>query len=381
MLDGLKDALAAIILWFRGVGMGDRLDARATGRGTPGDAHEPGAPEADGGRAPTRQRAEGEETGTAPPLDDLIAAHARAEHGTGMLKADDPDDGEGNGGPRRAPTTREWMTALLDDHGIAGGAGGLAELAGPGTKGTGLLNLPGGGPAIAGRSATGPLAPGQRLPMLELVGNPRPETLAALRNFPPGLVVPGTPEYRELVHVVFDTGKLHLLQRLAAEPLFPYACRMWKPGRRDANLELAHALHERLGKLMGSLFNFDPAPLATGTAMQRRLHACYDETTGQLYLSGRHLAGTLPDLMEAMAHQQTHCLQHAFVKRLAEGADLSDAHRALVGVWTDDFKRWQHTCLPLGIGYHALDLGRSVGKLFQAMEVEERLNPSGPTPA
>ena len=194
---------------------------------------------------------------------------------------------------------------------------------------------------------------------------------AALRAFPAGTIPPGTPEQRELVHAVFDRQKVHLLQRIAAEPLFAYGCRRWQPGRKDQNLELAQVLHERLAKLMGSLYDFDPAPLATGTAMPRRMHACYDETSGQLFLSDRHLNGTVGDFMEALAHQQAHCLQHGLIRRLAE-LPVGEPRQVIARAWAADFERWGTTCLPLSIGYFAHDLGGAVGKLVRGIDLEER---------
>jgi hypothetical protein len=337
----LVEAVMMLALWIRGVAMGDRVVPKEGPREL----------------EKTIPAAEPE------PLEVADAPKTRAarEAAIAALARQAPTQPLEDLGATAPPSRDAWIAAMLEEHGIENGTartGVLEPSRGPSGHGTG---------GIAGRGSH--LLPGERIALIALRGNPDEETLRALRAFPMHEAVPGTPEYRELVHGVFDRAKLRLLQRLAEEDLFPYAVRQWKPGpqHRQNNLEIVHAVHARLGTLMGGLFDFDPAPLGSAVGLPATLHACYDEKRRELFLGVRHLNGSLADLMEALAHQQVHCMQHQYIDR----AEHPEALQPLVAAWRADFKQWGQTCRPLGIGYHAIDLGRSVGRLFSDLAVRE----------
>ncbi|MDB5098966.1 MAG: hypothetical protein JWM80_3387 [Cyanobacteria bacterium RYN_339] len=366
MFKRLAEDFTALALWIRGAAMGHRakpkplapsppageVPVRAEGVQRPADSaanltsSEEQSPELRSGpsamkASPAAIKPDAPRTQAA--RDAAIAAAAR--------QTPDPNEDLGT---EAAPSRDAWITAMLAEHGMAGG-----------TAATGALDPgnapPAGGTGVIPGRGTQQL-PGERIALIELRGTPDEATLRALRAFPMHQAVPGTPEYRELVHGCFDRTKLRLLQRLAEEDLFPYAVRQWKPGgaHRQNNLEIVYAVHARLGVLMGSLYDFDPAPLGTAVGMPATLHACYDEKRRELLLGVRHLVGGLPDLMDALAHQQAHCLQHQYIER----AEVPEALQPVVAAWRQDFRQWGQTCRPLGIGYHAIDLGRSVGNLF-----------------
>lgn len=340
MFGKLVEAVMMLALWIRGVGMGDRV--------RPVEA--PPEPEELERKIPAKTtRLEAPRTQAA--RDAAIAAFANQVQADPNLEL-----------AAAAPPSRDaWINAMLAEHGLENG-----------TAPTGVLEPPkgpvgSGGGSIPGRGTQ--LLPGERIALIELRGTPDEETLRALRAFPMHEAVPGTPAYRELIHAVFDRTKLRLLQRLAEEDLFPYAVRQWKQGpqHRQNNLEIVHAVHQRLGTLMGGLFDFDPAPLGSAVGLPATMHACYDEKRRELFLGVRHLNGSLADLMDALAHQQVHCMQHQYLER----AEHPEQLLPLVAAWKADFLQWGQTCRPLGIGYHAIDLGRSVGNLFRDLARRE----------
>lgn len=237
-----------------------------------------------------------------------------------------------------------WKAELLADH----RGPEMPEVFAP----EGFENPPGAPPgwippSLDGRSVSArpnPLGPGER----KLLPRPRRqhEDPPTFLNWAPGLAVPCGEPFLQLLDYVYGPRNEALLQCFAREPLFAYAQTKWKAARkgapwwldhagREGNQELLDHLYDRIAALMGTYYDFAPAPMVHMPKMYPGALGVYMPPHHVMAICGRLLQAPLAEAIDTIVHEQTHAMQYQlmFAELRGEGSVVDVYERSLVRRW------------------------------------------------
>ncbi len=220
-----------------------------------------------------------------------------------------------------------------------------------------------------------PLDPGERklLPPIGRQTDPPPR----FTGWTPGQRPRDSRDFVALLDWVWGPQTAAFLRAIAREPLFAYAARRWQPvvrgeswrtddAAREANLEILNVLYDRLSALMGTYWDFDPAPLAYVPQMRGAVLGVYYPRYGVMAMSSRLLGAPLYEVVNTIAHEQTHALQGALLRQVDHGLDPHV--RSLVAYWAEEMPRLRR--IPYtqrGVEIHAFLVGDAAGDLAREL--------------
>lgn len=297
-----------------------------------------------------------------------------------------PDERASSGDTDGSSGGIDWKAALLEEAGLRAPGGSSRPPRGPGPGpglGAGTSEYDGEAPidwmidgtytggygegAIAGRTRLSPLPQGQRLPLK----GPQGALARSLR--PPGVILPTSLPLDQrqaviaLIHRTQDPLKRHLMERISEEPLFAYAASRWRQARvaGQDNLEIVHAVYERLSRLMGAIYGFEPAMMSYTPQLPQNYISWFDWQSNRFFIQQKYLGGTFADTIEGLAHCQAHSLQRHLIGAYRAGELTGEL--AMLGEWlaNEHQLRPGAGCDTLIRGYHASDLSLSVGHLVK----------------
>lgn len=238
---------------------------------------------------------------------------------------------------------------------------------------------PGWIPPVIGPGSVGarpsPLAPGERkrLPMPARQADLPPR----LPGWTPGERPRNRNEYVQLLDWVWGPQTEAFMRAIASEPLFTYAARRWRPAAqgeawwadepaRAANLEILQVLYDRLSALMATYWDFDPAPLAYVPTLNGSVLGIYFPRAGAIGVSSRLIGAPLCEVVNTIAHEQTHALQGSLLHRIDGG--LEPYVRSLVAYWAHEMPRLRSIpYLDRGLEIHAFQVGDAAGDVARAL--------------
>jgi hypothetical protein len=209
-------------------------------------------------------------------------------------------------------------------------------------------------------------------------GQPAPEgerRHSSGQGFEPGMVPPDFEAYQALLHEVFDGPKFRLAAALAGEPYCRAAFDAWRPGAKQANLNILYTVFERVSATMGTIYRFHPAPLGYEAGMGDAIGQ-YNRQNVRIMLAERLLWEPVEELFATVIHEQVHKLQHELTLRLdfASTHPLTLAERSLAYYWVREEPRVRHhytrawNDIKEGRGDAAY---RRIGKEYHAFDTEE----------
>ena len=259
-----------------------------------------------------------------------------------------------------------WKEEMLAE------AGGAAPR-GPKGGGPGFVEPPGAPPGWVPppidpgsiRARPSPLSLGERKlvpPAARREGDP-----PAIPGWRPGQRPPDQEAYRALLTWTWRPELEALALAIMREPLFAYAARRWRPGVRGtrwwedagalaSNLEILNVLYDRLSALMATYWDFDPAPLAHVPNMGGNFLGLYFPHAQVIAVSTRLLGAPLFEVVDTIAHEQTHALQGRLLRAPQLAADGYEA--SLVAYWAHELPRLRRIRYEdRGIEIHAFQVG------------------------
>lgn len=188
----------------------------------------------------------------------------------------------------------------------------------------------------------------------------------ALYGYGPGQKPPSLQAFKALMQQVYDPSLELLAARVLDDTALFGALDTWRPRQGEQNLALLRIVFDRLSAAMGDAFGFVPAPLGR-VDHDRKRGGFYDPKVKRIFIAASHLTNTPGRLVNTVAHEQAHHLQHLLIERLLYAPQkLSPAERSLALFFYDashqyvsmhkDFMAYSYN----GLEYHARHTGNTL---------------------
>jgi hypothetical protein len=188
----------------------------------------------------------------------------------------------------------------------------------------------------------------------------------ALYGYEPGQKPPSLHAFKTLMQQVYDPSLEAIVPKVLEDTALFGALERWNPRDDRLNLTLLRIVFDRLSLHMGDAYGFVPAPLGR-VDHDRKRGGFYDPKVKRIFIAASHLTNTPGRVVNTVAHEQAHHLQHLLIERLLYAPQkLSPAERSLALFFYDashqyvsmhkDFMAYSYN----GLEYHARHTGNGL---------------------
>lgn len=207
----------------------------------------------------------------------------------------------------------------------------------------------------------------------------RSELQGAFTGPPLGQIPRNVEEYRALLARHFDPMCEQACDDMEGEPVLGSMRQVWTPGQPDVNLHVAQEFMRYFLPKLGEAYDYRPCPVEFNDTLSGGYQGLYDLKQDRVYLPTKILAGTFPDFVDVLTHEQMHCMQERLIGRQTvsrKGQALEPEQRALAAYWRNEQPKYRSAMAngsemspetrtryrAIGQEYHAIQTGSYMGQ-------------------